>query len=262
MGAVAFNLTLICYFAASIGFFIFLIHRRQWVSIVSKGSVGLGLLTHTTFIGFRAVETGHGPYTSSFEVAVFCSWLITFVYLFLHWKYKIKDLGAFAVPLVFLVLFYAAFLSQDALIEPRSELQVWLTLHRSLSIVGYAAFTMAFVAGVMYLIQENQLKTKKLGMMYFRMPPLEMLDNLNFKVITIGFPLFTLGFMTGSLSNLEPVQSLLQWDILKTWPLVLSWIIYGSIFFGRMLVGWQGKRAAMGSILGFVSVIFTFLLHV
>ena len=49
---------------------------------------------------------------------------------------------------------------QEAIQETKSELQLWLTLHRSLSIVGYAAFTLAFVAGVMYLIQENQLKTK------------------------------------------------------------------------------------------------------
>ena len=262
MGAIAFNLTLICYLAASIGYFIFLIHRKHWVSLASMGAVGSGLLAQTIFIVLRSIETGHGPYTDSFEVAVFCSWLIVGVYLFLHWHYKIKDLGAFAVPLVFLILLNAAFLSQEGLKESKSELHLWLTLHRSLSIVGYATFTMAFVVGVMYLIQENQLKNKKLGMMYFRMPSLEILDNLNFKVITIGFPLFTLGFMTGTLSSLELGVSVFQWDMVKTWPLVLSWVIYCGIFFGRMLVGWRGKRAAVGSILGFVSIVFTFILHV
>ena len=262
METMIFNLILTSYLLASIGYFIFLIHRKYWVSLASIGLVGTGLLVHTLFIGLRSTKTGHGPYTSSFEVAVFCSWLIVGIYLLLHWRYKIKGLGAFAIPLVFLILLYAAFLSQEVLKEPKSELQVWLTLHRSLSIVGYAAFTMAFVAGVMYLIQENQLKTKKLGMMYFRMPSLEMLDNLNFKVVTVGFPLFTLGFMTGSLSNLEPGGYFSDWDIVRTWPLVLSWVIYGSIFFGRMLVGWRGKRTAVGTILGFVTVIFTFILHV
>ena len=262
MGAGFFIITKICYFIASIGYFIFLVYRKHWVSRASLVAVGIGIVFHTVFMVFRSAETGHGPYTNSLEVAIFCSWLIVIIFLFFHWRYKIKNLGTFAIPLVFLILLYAAFLSQEALQEPKVELQIWLTLHRSLSIVGYATFTLAFVAGVMYLIQENQLKNKRLGMMYFRMPSLEMLDNLNFQVITIGFPLFTLGFMTGYLSNLEPGKFSFNWDMIKTWPLVISWIIYGTIFFGRMLVGWRGKKAARGSILGFVSVIFTYFLHV
>lgn len=262
MGTIAFNITLVSYFAASIGYFFYLIYRKHGVSLAALGAVVVGIIFHTIFMGLRSGETGHGPYMNSFEVAVFCSWLIAGVYLILQWRYQIKDLGAFAIPLVFLILLYSAFLSQDILQEPKSDLRIWLTLHRSLSIVGYATFTIAFVAGVMYLIQENQLKTKKLGMMYFRMPSLQMLDNLNFKVITIGFPLFTLGFMTGSLANIQPGGSVFNWDLLKTWPLVLSWVIYGGIFFGRMLVGWRGKKAAQGSVFGFISVIFTYFLHV
>ena len=115
---------------------------------------------------------------------------------------------------------------------------------------------MAFAAAIMYLIQESQLKSKKLGIMYFRMPSLEILDNLNYKVIAIGFPLFTLGFMTGAIWNVQMNQmSFFSWDLLKTWPLVIGWLIYGSVFFGRMLAGLRGKKAAQGSIIGFATVI-------
>ena len=99
----------------------------------------------------------------------------------------------------------------------------------------------------MYLIQEHQVKTKKLGIMYFRMPSLEVLDDLNFKVIIIGFPLFTLGFMTGSISNMQLNQSFFSWDLTRTLPLVATWLIYSLVFFGRMIVGLRGKKAAQDS---------------
>ena len=143
-----------------------------------------------------------------------------------------------------------------------SAAMFWLTMHRTLSIIGYGAFAIAFGAALMYLIQENQVKSKKLGVMYFRMPSLEVLDDLNYKVIAIGFPLFTLGFMTGSIWNIKMEESFFSWDILRTLPLVVVWFIYFGIFFGRILVGWRGKKAAQGAILGFVAVIGTYFLHV
>lgn len=263
MEHILFNISLISYLVASLAYFIHLIYRKNFVSALAMGAVCSGLLFQTLVIVIRSSESGHGPYTTSFEVALFCAWMMVVVFFVVEWKYKINDLGAFIVPLVFLVLLYAAFLSQDEVSQiPKSDLRLWLTLHRSLSIVGYAAFAMAFVSAVMYLIQEHQLKSKKLGMMYFRMPSLDVLDKLNNKVITLGFPLFTLGFMTGSIANVQQQMNFFSWDIVKTLPLVVTWIIYGLVFFGRLMVGWQGKKTAQGSIIGFVAVVFTYFLHV
>ena len=95
------------------------------------------------------------------------------------------------------------------------------------------------------------------------MPSLEVLDNLIHKVIAIGFPLFTLGFMTGAVWNVQMNQnSFFSWDVVKTWPLVIGWLIYGAVFFGRLTVGLRGKKAAQGSIVGFAAVIYTYFLHV
>ncbi|MFQ5674166.1 MAG: inner membrane protein YpjD, partial [Nitrospinales bacterium] len=262
MEHIFFNIALISYLVASLGYFVHLVYRKRFVSVLGAAAVCAGLVAQTLVIGIRAGESGHGPYTTSFEVALFCAWLVVVVFFIVEWKYRIKDLGAFVIPLVFLILLYSAFLSQEVNHIPKSDLRLWLTLHRSLSIVGYAAFAMAFVAAVMYLIQENQLKSKKLGMMYFRMPSLDVLDKLNHKVITLGFPLFTLGFMTGSIANMQRDLSFFSWDVVKTWPLVVTWIIYGLVFFGRLLVGWQGKKTAQGAIIGFVAVVFTYFLHV
>ena len=233
------------------------------MSTIARWTVAFGLLCQTVTIAVRSSQTGHGPYTSSFEVALFLAWLMVMVFFLTEWKYKIKNLGTFIIPIVFVILLFSAFLSKDViLVYESSEMRFWLTMHRTLSILGYAAFSIAFASGIMYLIQEHQVKTKKLGIMYFRMPSLEVLDDLNFKVIMIGFPLFTLGFMTGSISNMQLNQSFFSWDLNRTLPLVATWLIYSLVFFGRIMVGLRGKKAAQGSILGFVTVIWTYFLHI
>ncbi len=262
MDKISFSVALFSYLAASLGYFIYLVYRRPLVSSLSGGAVALGLISHTVSIGLHSAITGHGPYTTSYEIAMFLAWFIVVIYFLTEWKYKIKDLGSFVIPLVFLVMLVSVFLSKDAGLVPESEVRFWLTMHRTLSIIGYAAFSIAFAAGIMYLIQEHQVKSKKLGIMYFRMPSLEVLDDLNFKVITIGFPLFTLGFMTGSIWNTKMDQAFFSWDLAKTMPMVIVWLIYGLVFFGRMTTGLRGKKAAQFAILGFVTVIGTFFLHI
>jgi len=262
MDKIWFNVALFSYFLASLGYFVYLVYRRPAVATLSGVVVAIGLFSQTISIGVHSAITGHGPYTTSYEIAMFLAWFIVVIYLLMEWKYKIKDLGSFVLPLVFLVMLISVFLSKDAGLVPESEVRFWLTIHRTLSIIGYAAFSIAFAAGIMYLIQEHQVKTKKLGIMYFRMPSLEVLDDLNFKVITIGFPLFTLGFMTGSIWNTKMNQAFFSWDLARTMPMVMVWLIYGLVFFGRMTTGLRGKKAAQGAILGFVAVIGTFFLHI
>jgi len=262
MDKISFSVALFSYLAASLGYFVYLVYRRPLVSSLSGGAVALGLISHTVSIGLHSAITGHGPYTTSYEIAMFLAWFIVVIYFLTEWKYKIKDLGSFVIPLVFLVMLVSVFLSKDAGLVPESEVRFWLTMHRTLSIIGYAAFSIAFAAGIMYLIQEHQVKSKKLGIMYFRMPSLEVLDDLNFKVITIGFPLFTLGFMTGSIWNTKMDQAFFSWDLAKTMPMIIVWLIYGLVFFGRMTTGLRGKKAAQFAILGFVTVIGTFFLHI
>ena len=248
MKIITFNIAMISYLLASLEYFIYLVYRKPGVSTLATGTVAIGLVSHTAIIGLRSQETGHGPYTTSFEVAVFLSWLVVVVYCFTHWKYKIKDLGSFVIPVAFLILLYATFLSKEIVDFPESEFRILLTLHRTLS---------------MYLIQEKQVKSKKLGMMYFRMPSLESLDNLTYKAVAVGFPLFTMGFLTGSIWNIKMTQSsIFSWELVKIWPLVIGWILYGLVFFGRYRMGWRGKKVAQGSVIGFITVMLSILLHV
>jgi len=68
--------------------------------------------------------------------------------------------------------------------------------------------------------------------------------------------------MTGSIQNTEMNQPFFSWDLMRTLPLVVTWLIYCLVFFGRMTVGLRGKKAAQGAILGFITVIGTYFLHI
>jgi cytochrome c-type biogenesis protein CcsB len=135
---------------------------------------------------------------------------------------------------------------------------MWLPVHVILLFIGDAAFALAAAVGIMYLIQERQLKQKKLGALFHRLPNIDVLDEINYRCLTIGFPLLTLGIITGAAWAQEAWGSYWSWDPKETWSLI-NWFFYAALLHGRLTVGWRGRRAAIWSIIGFASVLFTFL---
>jgi len=261
MKNIAFNISLFCYFIASLKHIFYLPIRKRFLYLSANWTVGIGFAFQFYGLILRSAETGHGPYTSLYEYALFLSWAIILAYFFVELKYEIKDLGVFVVPMAFFVLLFASSLPQES--NPTSSsMKFWLTIHRTLSMLGYGAFTIAFGASIMYLLQEKLLKTKRIGLLYYRLPSLETLDNLIHLIIAIGFPIFTIGFVTGSIWIGKTKGAYFSWDVQKTLPLLLTWFIYGSLFLGRITVGWRREKAALISIVGFLSVIVTFFLHI
>ncbi len=261
MKEIFFSITLFCYFVGTLTHFIFLGLRKKLLLIIAMITVIVGFICHTAALFSISFETGHGPYTNFFEYMAFFSWTIVLVYLIVEFRYRIKDLGSFVIPLALLMLAYSNLLPEE-IPSSTSVLRFWTTLHYTLSFLGYAAFTLTFGAGLMYIIQEKQLKSKKPGSFYYRLPSLEILDNLNHKLISVGFPLFTMGFVTGSIWVGKAKGHYLSWDPVKTLPLIITWIIYAALFVGRITVGWRRRKAALGAIIGFFMIIITYLIHV
>jgi cytochrome c-type biogenesis protein CcsB len=130
-------------------------------------------------------------------------------------------------------------------------------IHTILAFLGYAAFAVACGIGIMYLLQEHYLKSKHLGGLFHRMPSLQVLDEINYKLITLGFPLLTLAIITGALWAESAWGAYWRWDPKEVWSL-LTWFIYALVLHVRLTVGWRGKKAAILSIIGFSAVLFTF----
>ena len=102
------------------------------------------------------------------------------------------------------------------------------------------------------------LESKRFNVLYAKLPPLDFLDRLNQQSIVLGFPLLTLGIITGAISAQFAQGAYVSWNPEQTWALV-TWVFYFIVLMGRIMVGWRAKRAAFLTIIGFAGVILTLI---
>ncbi len=257
MGIILFELALTFYFAATIVSITELFKESKITSKITISSAVAGFTIHTVSIIFRYVTAGHMPITNPHEATSFFSWCIVLIFFILQFRYKISLLSSFIMPIVFFLMLSSSMLSRE--IRPLSPVlqSYWLGIHTVLAFLGNAAFAMAFGIGAMYLVQEHYVKSKRLGGLFERLPSLQTLDEINYRLITFGFPLLTLAIITGALWAESAWGSYWNWDPRETWSLI-TWFIYAIVLHARLVAGWRGKRAALLSMMGFLTIIVAF----
>ena len=258
MEIILFEIALTFYFAASIVCVLELFKGTRTTSIIMLGLAATGFAFHTSNIIARYVISGHIPIANLHEASSFFAWCIVLLFFLLEYRYKLGLLGSFIMPLVFVLMLSSSMLPRKINVELDPVLRsYWLGIHTVLAFMGDAAFAMAFGIGIMYLIQEHYVKSKHLGGLFQRLPSLQTLDEINYRLITIGFPFLTLAIITGALWAQSAWGSYWRWDPKEVWSLI-TWFIYAVVLHVRLIAGWRGKRAAILSIIGFCAVMFTF----
>jgi cytochrome c-type biogenesis protein CcsB len=262
-----FNATTFIYMASTVLFFAFLATRSKGVGTAATFAAYGGFLIQTVAILLRWKESydvghGHAPLSNLYESVVFFAWTIVLIYGILDLKYKYKVIGAFVMPFALLGMAWAQLgLHKD--IEPLvPALQSnWLLYHVITCFLGYAAFAVACGISIMYLIKIRQEETEgdsAAGSIIGSFPPSRVLDDLNYKAIMIGFPLLTLGIITGAAWANYAWGTYWSWDPKETWSLIV-WFVYAAFLHARITRGWVGRRAAWLSIIGFAATIFCYL---
>jgi ABC-type uncharacterized transport system permease subunit len=207
-------------------------------------AVGLGFILQTAFLSIRGRELGRCPITNLFEVIVFVAWSVALFYMVVGPAYRLSLMGAFTAPVVALLQVFALAAPIDHSHRPKLPANSWLEFHASMSLVAYGAFALACIAGVMYLVQERQLKTHHLHSIFFHLPPLTDLFAAITRLLWWGFILYTLGLISGFFVG-EPLP----------WPQIICaigvWILYALILQGRYLGWFAPKRVATLCIIGF-----------
>lgn len=257
MDAILFKLAFIFYFAATITGIYEIFRGSKDSSKITIILAGTGFIIHSIQIIYRYFEVGYLPITGMHHASSFFAWCIVVIFFFLEYRHKIGIMASFIMPIVFSLMLVSSIFPRE--IQPLTpELQsYWLLIHTILAFLGYAAFAVACGIGIMYLIQEHYLKSKHLGGLFHRMPSLQILDEINYKLITLGFPLLTLAIITGALWAESAWGAYWRWDPKEVWSLI-TWFIYALVLHARLTAGWRGKRAAILSIVGFSAVLFTF----
>ena len=256
MAAVFFVVTMGLYFVATISYLAYLIWPSEALSKISLGMTAIGFASHTFALVTRMVGTTDVSPPGFQEALSFFSWVLILVFLAVEFRHRLHVIGSFIVPLALLSLVSAAALPETAPTLTPVFRTLWV--HVTLSMLGTVGFAIAFVAGLMYLIQDGLLKSKRFNVLYSKLPALDFLDHLNQQSIVTGFPLLTLGIITGALSAEFSRGSYVNWNPEQTWALV-TWVFYFVVLTGRLTVGWRAKRAAYLTIIGFAGVILTLI---
>lgn len=238
------------YLSATIGYLIHLVWRRPIIARLSLSLVGAGVLLHSGLLAHRWWAAGYLPVTNLFATLFFFSWALALIYLYFELRYRIRATGLF-VMLLNLALLGGALPRNPAISPLIPALDTPLfSLHIIFSFIGYAFFAMAFSIGVLYLCQVR-LQTSML-------PDLATLRRINEEAIFLGFGLFTLCMVAGSLWAYIAWGHWFSWNIKSVWS-VLVWIFYSGMCHAKFVRRWQGSVYAWLSIVGFGVVLFTYL---
>ncbi len=332
------------YILAMITYITYIAFRKNQVGIMATTITIMGFVSQTFAIFMRWKEfsnlSGMGflrsvPLTNLYESLIFFVWCLILGYLIIEFRFKNRSFGAFITPIAGLVLAFIDLTGVSKEIQPLVPAlkSNWLLAHVTMSFIAYAAFSVSFSTGLMYLImkseQRNELSylfwtitfgvfvilfvTMGIDFLSFKVAvrpevfiksylfktsflnpsagikilswtaafialfiiwryghilktviekfnvTADMLDEITYKSIAIGFPIFTLGgLIFGAIWANQAWGVYWSWDPKETWSLI-TWFIYAFYLHSRMMRGWRGKKVAMVAVIGFMAVIFTYL---
>ncbi len=255
---VVFYVALCGYLLGTLHYLLLIVSKRSVIGAVATYATLGGFIAHTLSILLRIAALGRPPVASPYETLSFFTWAIVLIYLIIEFRYANRVMGAFVLPIAVLAGSTAAALPRR-LAELGPTLHgVGLWVHVALAIFGNAAFALTFCAGLMYILQERQLKSRQLGTMHFRLPSLDLLDDVGVKSLLFGFPLLTFALITGAIWAEHVRGSFLSLRAREIWS-VASWVIYAGLLYARLSAGWRGRKAAILAIIGFCLVLSTLL---
>ncbi len=245
----------LCYAGAAAGYLVFFARPRH-VRAASMGQVLLSVafLVHAIAIGVGCGEFGGREFFSLRGGLAFVAFLAAGVYLLLQRFYHLPSVGAFVTPLIVVVLLPALFGAPGRPAVPPAALgRPSLTVHIFAAAGGLALFGIAAGVALMYILQEREVKGKRFGALFSRLPSLDTLDRLTQRLVVLGFLAFTVALGSGALAAKGVWKSAWQWDPQQVSALAV-WLLYGGLVQLRH-TGWRGRRYAWITVAGFLLVI-------
>jgi ABC-type uncharacterized transport system permease subunit len=211
-------------------------------------AIATGFVFQTIFLSVRGHALGRCPITNLFEVFIFLAWSVALIYMVVGPTYRLSLMGAFTAPLIFLIQFLALLAPIDQPHGAKITVNPWLEFHASFSMIACGTFALACVAGVMYLVQERQLKTHQLHSVFYHLPPLNDLFAVITRLLWLGFGLYTMGLASGFFTG-QPLPRL------KMIGAIGVWVLYGAILQGRYWRRLAPRRVAALCVIGFSAAV-------
>lgn len=260
-----FNLAAVLYVLAMIIYVTQLVGKKQLGHLASL-VLRLAFLLHSAFLICRTINLQRLPFVGSYEFGNMFIWATALVYLWTEWRLKDKyyAVGAFLTPLITLYIAYLTVVPQllPTVTISRLHQQLrpvlqspWLKIHVSASIFGYAGFTLAFAAAVMWIFKTKAAQNSTLG---FALPEQNTLEEYMYRAAAFGFLFQSIMIITGAIWADTSWGRYWGWDPKEMWSLI-TWFVYAVYLHARFTQGWSGLRTVALVMVGWVAMVFTWV---
>jgi cytochrome c-type biogenesis protein CcsB len=224
-----------------------------WAAVV-MGLTGMLVRWYESYL--IGSDVGHIPISNLYEVFILFSIITALFYLYYEQHYATRQLGAFVLLVISAAIGFLLWytVSRDAAdIQPLvPALQSWwMKIHVPANFIGYGTFSLSAMVASAYLLKSH-------GHLSDRLPSLEVLDDLMYKAISVGFAFFTVATILGALWAAEAWGGYWSWDPKETWALIV-WLNYAAWLHMRLMTGLRGRVAAWWALVGLVVTTFAFL---
>ena len=246
------------YTGSTVAYALYLFVQKEKMQQAASGLIAAGCAVHLVATLLLTVQMGTLPIHNLKETLSIAALALSAMFLLLNIRFRLKILGIFAAPLITLIMMIMLVLPETPAQGPSLLKGFWLVSHIILIFSGEAALALACGAGILYILQENAIKGKKRGFFFKRLPSLDLLDNTSYTCVVIGFAMLTAGLITGLVYAKSVWGYFWKWDPKEIWS-AITWLIYAALLHGRLTSGWQGRRSAVMTIIGFAVLVFTFL---
>jgi ABC-type uncharacterized transport system permease subunit len=220
-----------------------LTRRSHLLNRIALPAMTLGMVFQFVSLTEAMLLSGQLTLASAHNSESFLAFLVMTAFVIVYLTYRTTSPGIVVFPLVFVLTFIAATGQQPFLPTSPGMRTGWLFAHIALIFTGYAALFLSFGASLLYLVQERSLKLKKAAGMMSRLPALEVIDQIGYRSLLLGFPFMTLGLIAGTVVAQATFGRV---DFLdpKVLLSVLMWAVYMIMLYTRWNAGWRGRRAA------------------
>ncbi|MBI5596354.1 MAG: c-type cytochrome biogenesis protein CcsB [Elusimicrobia bacterium] len=259
-----------CYLVGTGLGFVYLCRRgesgRRWMF----NFLAIGALLHLVAFGLRIQafwsypeNRFYIPVNSFFGALSFMALALTSVFVLVEGRHQLGILGAFVLPWACVAAVGAVGRAQgvggtEIHGLPPALQSYWMNVHPAVLMAAYAVLANAFGVGLALLVQERQVRSHRPSEMCYRLPSIEELDNLNYRLIAVGFPVLTVGIIMGGVWAHSAWGRFWGWDAKETWSLITA-LSYAAFLHMRLVANWRGRKAVYTSMFGFACVVFTFI---
>jgi ABC-type uncharacterized transport system permease subunit len=251
-------LSLFFYIVAFILFLLFYFKNKNFVITLAISFTIMGIISNLVFIIIRWNELGFFPTVTFSDTLIFLAFIIAVLFIFFYFIYKNIHIFIFIIPFLSILIIIALLLNFNTKVDIEKG-SLLLYIHLPFSITGTALFFLSASAGIMYFYQEKQLKNKNLNFINKQLLSLDSINKITNNLLIFGFIIFTIGLITGFIwrfyaENIEKYSY--QTKLIFS---VITWCIFGALIFIKKVKGLPPKKLAMGSIIGFVCLIVTYI---